>query len=93
MLLATGESPGQEPDTNNAKAHGTNGSSQHDLGKCVCFHQTEVQLCIWDCACVSSDGNTQRCAVAHEAQATGSECFNSLSFNDRDWYRDSYNQL
>ncbi|XP_017313986.1 piezo-type mechanosensitive ion channel component 1 [Ictalurus punctatus] len=32
MLLATGESPEQETDTSGAKAHGTNGSSQHDLG-------------------------------------------------------------
>ncbi|XP_046696500.1 piezo-type mechanosensitive ion channel component 1 isoform X2 [Silurus meridionalis] len=32
MLLTSGESPGQETDTNDAKAHGTNGSSQQDLG-------------------------------------------------------------
>ncbi|XP_060714929.1 piezo-type mechanosensitive ion channel component 1 [Tachysurus vachellii] len=31
MLLAAGESPGQETHTSEAKAHGTNGSSQHDL--------------------------------------------------------------
>lgn len=35
MLLDTGESPGQETDTNDAKAHGTNSSSQHSLGKSV----------------------------------------------------------
>ncbi|XP_076830673.1 piezo-type mechanosensitive ion channel component 1 [Brachyhypopomus gauderio] len=32
MLLASGESPGQESVTSNAKDHVTNGSSQHDLG-------------------------------------------------------------
>ncbi|MCJ8747419.1 hypothetical protein PDJAM_G00153320 [Pangasius djambal] len=32
MLLATGESPAQETDSNDAQAHGTNVSSQHDLG-------------------------------------------------------------
>lgn len=52
MLLATGESPEQETDTSGAKAHGTNGSSQHDLGKSVCFYQTEIQQCIWDSVCL-----------------------------------------
>ncbi|XP_066511035.1 piezo-type mechanosensitive ion channel component 1-like [Hoplias malabaricus] len=32
MLLATGESPGQESDPSNTKENVTNGSSQHDLG-------------------------------------------------------------
>ncbi|KAI4888138.1 hypothetical protein NFI96_028501, partial [Prochilodus magdalenae] len=32
MLLATGESPGQESDPSNTKEHVTNGSSQHELG-------------------------------------------------------------
>lgn len=33
MLLAAGDSPGQEPDPATAKEHVTNGSSQHDLGR------------------------------------------------------------
>uniref|UniRef100_A0A3B4CVA5 Piezo-type mechanosensitive ion channel component n=1 Tax=Pygocentrus nattereri TaxID=42514 RepID=A0A3B4CVA5_PYGNA len=33
MLLATGESPGQESDPPNTKEHVTNGSSQHELGR------------------------------------------------------------
>lgn len=46
MLLAAGESPSHEPGPNDAKAHGTNGSSQHEPGKSVYFHQTEELVCI-----------------------------------------------
>ncbi|KAK3528144.1 hypothetical protein QTP86_023865, partial [Hemibagrus guttatus] len=43
MLLATGESPGQETHSTEAKAHDTNGSSQHDLGPSTETEQQQQQ--------------------------------------------------